>query len=244
VSRALRTRRTIARALLVASALAGHSAPAHTGDAWAQVALPDTAQAFQIGDELISNGQRMQLRGFVAAERPEEIAGRLLAQLGRPSTDDRIGAKRVLSGVQGGHYITIQLEPAGSGTRGLIAATQLESDAATAASARDAERWRARLPAGSEMLSQVSAADRGRLWRQVVVANRHSREINRSHVMALMRQEGLSLEYESPHSPTPGPGNLMLFRGARGEGMAVIRHAGAARTSVVLHLITPSQPLP
>ena len=67
----------------------------------------------------------MQVRGFVSPEPVAELAARFRASLGSPLVTSQHGGKTILGQARGGYYLTVQLETAGSGTRGLVAQTDV-----------------------------------------------------------------------------------------------------------------------
>ena len=101
-------------ALLAASAAAS---------GWPEVKLPPAVQRFDVGQHMTVNGLPMRVRGFLSPESPATLAAWFRASLGSPLVESRHNGKTILGRPQGAYYLTVQIEPAGSGTRGLVAHT-------------------------------------------------------------------------------------------------------------------------
>jgi hypothetical protein len=215
--------------------------------AWPQIALPKEASGFDIGGQVVVNGMPMRMRGFVSAARPEQLAGWFRQSLGKPLVEDKLAGKLVLGRLQDDFYLTVQLEPAGNGTRGLVAVTQLKAAYDNQADTQaGAERWLSRMPAGSRVISQMASKDGSRASRHIVIVNQTSEDLNRDRLTNLMREDGLTLEREVavadqtvPRLP-PGivAGKTLFFKGPNKEAMAVIYRDDTGRTAIVLNDIT------
>jgi hypothetical protein len=232
--------------LLVASALSVVAVvSAAQPSPWPAVALPRNAQVFDIGQQLDVNGMPMRIRGFLSMAEPAELAQWFRRQLGEPLVENTLAQTRVLGRLQGEHYLTVQLEPAGRGTRGLVAATHLKAGHDNhGASEAATERWLARLPAGSRLLSRVSADDGGRVSRQVLFRNGHDERLNAARLRSLLTEEGYAFEREiesaSDLAPPSGAvgGRALYFRSPGREAMATIYRDPSGDTVIVLNTIT------
>lgn len=209
-------------------------AAARAGAPWPAVPLPEDATRYDIGQQMTVNGMPLRMQGFLSPSTPEAVAAWLRHQ-GKPLVQDRIGAKLVLGRVEGEFYVTVQLEGAGSGTRGLVAVSHLKAGYEHYPAAREAaERLLQRLPAGSRLVSQMSSSDAGRLARYVVLANDQPVALNRDRLVALMREDGLQLQREA--RPAAGAdGTTLLFQAAGREANAIVSRGRDGVTTLVLH---------
>lgn len=230
----------VAGALLVVTVVSA-TEPSHRP----AVDLPHDAQVFDVGRQLDVNGMPMQIRGFLSTAEPAQLAQWFRRQLGEPLVENTLAQTRILGRLQGEHYLTVQLEPAGRGTRGLVAVTHLKTahdnrDVSEAAT----KRWLARLPAGSRLLSQVSADDDGRVSRHVLFRNAHDEALNAARLRSLLTEEGYAFEreIESASDPAPAPGaargRTLYFRSPGKEAMATVYRDPGGETVVVLNTVT------
>lgn len=230
--------RRLAATLCLAVAASPQAAP------WPAIAMPPGATRVDLGERVEVNGMPMNIRGFVTARPPTEVAQWFRRELGQPLVEDTLDQALILGRQQGDHYLTIRLEAAGRGTRGLVAVSALSAARdAHAANRAATERWTARLPAGSTLITQVSANDGGRVARQVVFLNAHSPTLNTQRLTTLLAADGLDFEREADAEPPPGSlrapgGRVLYFRGAGKEAMATLFRDPAGNTVVVLDTVT------
>ena len=159
----------IPSALLLLVSLLAFSAHA---ESWPSVPLPRGLNTFDIGQQVSVNGLPMHLRGFVSATDSRELAEAFRQSLGKPLVENLFGSKLVLGRLEAEHYLSVQIESAGSGSRGILAVTHLKAAYDNQATTRDnTQRWLTRLPAGSQLLSQMESQDAGKLSRHLVITN-------------------------------------------------------------------------
>jgi hypothetical protein len=237
----------LTRAFVVGVALALFGGCARAESVWPKVALPQDANTYSIGEQITVNGLPMRMQGFVSAAKPAQVAQWFRQSLGKPLVENTLASKLILGRAQGEHYISIQLEPIGRGTRGLVAVSHLnagyENRAATQAAS---ERLLSRLPSGSRLISQMASNDGGKLATYVLVSNTYNEDLNRDRVASMLREDGLTLEREAVVGDQAGRqqpgvkanGRTLFFKGAGKEAMAVISRDEAGQTMVVLNTIT------
>jgi hypothetical protein len=202
---------------------------------WPEVALPPGLQTVDVGRQMTVDGMPMRVRGFLSPEPADRLAALFRASLGSPLVESRHGAKTILGRAQGNNYLTVQIEPAGSGARGLIALTDVAGMIAGAADKR-AERaqWQARLPAGMRIMRLLHAHDAGRASQHLVLESPQALAASRDALTTLLRQDGY----------TPGrivassapPGEVLYFQGPGRDAMAVLTRNGDGATGIVLSI--------
>ena len=212
---------------------------------WPSISLPKEVQSFSIGEQITVNGYPMRMRGFVSALKPEQLAALFRQSLGSPLVENTMAKKLILGRSQGEYYLTVQLEPAGSGSRGVASVTDLKAASENRAAVEEnTERWLSRLPSGSQLLSQMTSEDAGKLSTYLLVINTQSEALNYERLKSLMRKDGLELEHEA--SPTDKSsatrfqeapnGKTMIFKGAGKEAIATISRDGNGKTAIVLNI--------
>jgi hypothetical protein len=202
---------------------------------WPQIALPADARPFEIAAQASVNGLPMQLRGFVSATGPDQLLSWFRQRLGQPLVENVLGSKHVLGRLQGAHYITLQLEPAGRGTRGLIAVTALAGAyAERAVTEIDTARLLSGFPPDSRLLNRIVSSDAGKVSTYVVLTNGQDEELNLQRVKEVMRAGGLALERESD---TRVPGRTAFFKGRNREAVAIVYRDGAGQSAIVMNQV-------
>jgi hypothetical protein len=238
----------IRRNFMMGAALIALARLSFSQEPWPTVAFPDYVRAFNLGSGAITvNGMPMRMQGFVSAGGREQLVRWFRRSLGDPVVENQIGNKLILGKAKEEYFITVQLEPAERGTRGLVAVTHLKAARDNRIETKDSvDRMLARLPAGSQLLSQMVSQDGGKTARHLVIANNHSESLNRDRVSALMQEDGLSPErHPSPGNGTAvdipgetGNSKTLFFKGLNKEAVAVITRGEAGRTTIVLNTIT------
>lgn len=222
--------------VLLFTLLAGLAMHAAHAAQWREVRLPPGAQGFSLGESLFANGVPMQVQGFLSRQPAPQVLAWFRASLGMPLVENQVGASTVLGRAQGSHYLTVQVEPAGTGSRGLIAQADLQAMAA----GREVEhslqaRWLSRLPSGMRLHSLTRGHDGGRHYQHLVLESPHSPSLSSDAINGLMRQDGYALEREV-RAVAP-PSRTLHFRGAAQEATAVILSRPDGSSAIVLNTI-------
>ena len=235
----------IARVALCISAMAS-PAVALAATQWPSLQLPASLHTFSMGSQIMLNGLPLQMVGFVSDLPPLKIVEQFRGTLGQPLVENTIGQKIVLGRMEPGKfYVTVQVEAAPSGSRGVVAITDL----AELAQSRDARissrvRWIDRLPSGSTIASQMTSAERGKSTLHLVYTNAHTVQANRDALARMMTADGYRIERQtdsiSQHRddriPPGTDGDTIYFTGSGKDGIAVIAKRGT-NTSIVLNTV-------
>lgn len=202
---------------------------------WPEVALPPGVQTFDVGQQMEINGLPMRVRGFLSPDPAAWLIDWFRASLGKPLVESRRGASTILGRVEGGYYLTVQIDPAGRGARGLVALSDVPAMLSSHGAARMQDaRWQARLPAGMRVLSRVSAPDDGRLSEHLVLESVEPLAACRQALTRLFQQDG--------YTPgrvvlNPMPESATLYFQAPGrEAMAVLTRSDERQTIIVLSI--------
>ena len=247
--------KTMAYAALPLVAL---SVSAAAQGAWPVIALPQETKPFELGGQISVNGMPMRMQGFVSGADPGRLAAWFRQSLGQPLVESALGPKIILGRLQGEYYVTVQLEPAASGTRGLIGMTDLKAAHANERATQAARaRWLARLPSGSRLLSQMESDDAGKHGTHLVIVNQHGAQLNRDQLTSLMGDDGMALERAvgagelagalagapagAPWRAPPANGTTLFYKGGGKEAMAVISRDASGQTTIVLNTGTRSE---
>lgn len=215
--------------------------------AWPVLALPNGIEPFDMGGEMTINGVPLRMRGLLSPKTPAQVAALLRASLGQPLVEHAQGTKLVLGRGMGEFFATVQLEPAGAGTRGLIAITRLGTAVKQRNGLKEAgQRTLSRFPSGSRLLSRTNSDDGKRLGEFLALSNTHGPELNVEHVKSMLAAQGYTLERASAQggidnavSSHSGRGaTTLLFKRMDGEAMAVIYRAAGGATAIVLNTTT------
>lgn len=226
----------------------------HTTHAWAQdwpaMPLPKGVQTFDIAQQITINGLPMRIRGFLSPLKPQRIAQEMRESWGAPVVESTLGKQLILGQLRGDYYHSVQLEAAGTGTRGVLAATHLKAafDAKDQTKI-DSEKWLSRLPSGSRLVSRMVSKDGSRYSSHLVIENSYSESQNSDAIKKLLSEDGFSLQHEKSLAATSSPklpantesAKTFYFKGAGKEAMATQLHSYTGLTTVVLNIITDTQ---
>jgi hypothetical protein len=217
---------------------------AASDEAWPQVPVPRQVETFDVGQEVGVNGTRARIRGFVSTATPSELAAAFRQLLGQPLMADRRGNKLILGRGAGRYYVTVQLDPLGSGTRGIIAVTKPPVDREDPADVVAARRLLSALPPGSTLASHTSSVDGGAHADHDAIVNAHSIGINSEYVQRMLRADGFVLERESVPSQAVRTGlhiapdaRTLFFKRAGAEAIAVLFSNDRGKSIIVLNRV-------
>lgn len=130
----------------------------------------------------------------------------------------------------------MQVEPAGSGSRGLIVQTDLPAMVAGREEERSLQaRWLSRLPSGVRLQSLTRGQDAGRHYQYLVLESPDSPSLTRNAISHLMQQDGYVLEREV--QTIAPPSRTLYFRSAAREATAVVLAHADGSSAVVLNTI-------
>jgi len=223
----------------------------HTAQAWAQdwpaMPLPKGVRAFDIGQQITINGLPMRIRGFLSPLKPERVAQEVRESWGAPVVENTLGKQLILGQLRGDYYHSVQLEAAGTGTRGVLAATHLKA----AYEAKDqtkieSEKWLSRLPYGSRIVSRMVSKDGSRHSSHLVIENSHSENQNSEAIKKLLFEDGFSLQHEKSLTATSSPkfpantesAKTLYFKAAGKEAIATQLRNYNGMTTIVFNIIT------
>lgn len=220
-------------------------APARALERWPTIPLPEESTAFPIDDVVVANGLPMKLSAFSSRTSPEKVRDWYYRRLEAPLVENRLGKKIILGQARGEYYVTVQLEPTVSGSRGIISVSNLkaayEQQAQTQALHRE---WLQKLPSGSRILGETSSENPRQRSRQLVFVNRQGIAANRDALQSALRDEGLAFERETSIEDAPRrygdrlpeEARTLYFKGSSGEAMATIS-SDRGETVIVLNTI-------
>jgi len=211
---------------------------------WPHVRIPPQVETFDVGQETIVDGAPVRMRGFVSTATPAALATSFRQVLGKPLMEDRRGNTLMLGRREGQFYMTVQLDPVGSGTRGTIAVTRPPVDKEDADVAR---RLLPALPPGSTLASHTTSIDGDIRADHDAIVNSHSIGVNNEYVQRLLRAEGFILERD--FTPPRGAGQgarsrvtasarTLFFKGPNAEAIAVLSSDSVGRSVIVLNRVT------
>jgi hypothetical protein len=215
--------------------------------AWPEVDLPPDVQAYSISPRMTVDDTPTELNGFDSTRRPAELAGWFRTHLPQPVLEDRLGDKLILGHPSGAYYITITLEQAGEGTRGVVSVMDLQGAwRLRAAGGTITQHLLAGFPSGTKVVRSMSSTENARSATFVALVNRYDEQVNREHLVELLLADGLRLESEAQADPATvaelpdgmAVGSTLFFKGRGKEAIAVITRGADGQATVVLNTIT------
>lgn len=215
-----------------------------TAEAWPVISLPESVQAFEIGDKVSVQGVPVRMVGFVSNLPMTEVARVMRDRLGTPLVENRVAHQLILGRAQGAFYISVQIEPAGTGSRGIVATSDLRSAQDQQQRAEQAQRrWLSRLPAGTRLIGQTQSIDGETSSYQWIFANSSPNELNAERLTAALSQDGLRLKHDSTTAGerSRSPGRVLVFQGEGKESMATLHRDVSGESILVLNFVVTSE---
>lgn len=207
---------------------------------WPSITIPGGVTTFDMGEQMTSNGLPTQVRGLLSKATPAQLASRFRASLGQPIAEDTLASKLILGKALGEYYVTVQIEPAGAGARGLIAVSKLSAALAQLPETHQAEaNFKSKFLPGSKLLSRIDTIDGGKRASLLVFSNGHAPDLNIAHLKKVLRGDGFALERaDTTAAPAAGPlhGTTLFFKGRDEEAVAVVYRAMDG-TAIVLNTV-------
>jgi hypothetical protein len=212
---------------------------------WPDLKLPWSLQLFSAGQNVVMNGLPMRMHGFVSTQSPAALSRSVEDSLGKPLVVNRLGQQIILGRAQGSHYISIQIEPASSGSRGVVAVSDLQ----TALSNKDVTTqeksyWVQKLPAGTTLSSHIKSLDGLKQSHQLIYSNALDEGFNRDRLKVILQADGLAFERETlvdeqayKKTATALQGRVLFFKGTGKEAMATIHRQADGQTITVLNIV-------
>lgn len=153
--------------------------------------------------------------------------------LGQPIVETRVAAWTVLARKQDQQLHVVRLRETGDGR---VEGTLSESDLSVAVAAQD-QRLGLRLPAGSQLSTDVEMHDAGRSARFLAWHSEQSSAHNQAHLQAELEARGYRLERRLPLAEPTLRGSSLWFAAEAREAVATVVEHGAGVT-VTLNLVT------
>lgn len=207
---------------------------------WPLISIPDNVSTFPIGQQLTANGVPMRLQGLSSNDNQARVAARFRLSLGTPLVENAGATGLVLGRAQDGYYLTVNLQAAGSGTRGWIAVSQLAGTAAT--QARAAADILSSFPAGSRLVSQTSSVDAGKKASHILITNAFDTALNVEHIKTMMRRDGMRLEREKESNiDRQDGGRFLFFKNRDQEATAGVYRSSTGQSLIIVNTRAPEE---
>jgi hypothetical protein len=229
---------------LAALALPGLVLAAGDETPWPHVRVPQQVETFDIGHETVVNGTPVRMRGFMSGASPAVLAASFRQVLSKPLVEDRRGETLVLGRGDGRYYVTVQLVPFGSGTRGFIAVTRPPVNQEAPGDMVAVRRLLSALPPGSTLASHTSSIDGETRAEHDAIVNDHSIGLNSDYVKRMLHADGFILERESGPSPAmhsrahvAADARTLFFKRPGAEATAVLFSSEKGQSVIVLNRV-------
>lgn len=192
------------------------------------------------GARLTPAAERIRIKGVPTRIRQFEVEASLAsarafyrAALGQPIVETRVAAWTVLARKQDQQLHVVRLRDSGDGR---VEGTLSESDLSVAVAAQD-QPLGLRLPAGSQLSTDVEMHDEGRSARFLAWHSEQSSAHNQAHLQAELEARGYRLERRLPLAEPTLRGSSLWFAAEAREAVATVVEHGAGVT-VTLNLVT------
>lgn len=245
--------RSLMRATLATALLCSANIQAEPGVAWPEPVIPQGVETFNTGGQIDVNGMPLRMRGLLSTLPPARVAALFRTSLGAPLTENTQGAKLVLGRLHGAFYVTVQLEQAGAGTRGVLAVSRLSTPIEQRAAIDETgRRIVSRFPVNSRLVSRTSSADGKQRDEFLVLTNAHGVELNVEHIKRMLGRDGYTLVRENAPTvadttagfETRHNGTTLLFKRTNGEASAVVFRGAGGNTAIAFNTVTTMEARP
>jgi hypothetical protein len=213
---------------------------------WPDLKLPQSLQLFSAGQNVVMNGLPMRMHGFVSTQSPAALSRSVEESLGKPLVVNKLGQQIILGRAQGSHYISIQIEPASGGSRGVVAVSDLQTALSNKdVTAQEKSYWVQQLPAGTTLSSHIKSLDGVKQSQQLIYSNSLDESFNRDRLKAILKADGLAFERETlvdeqayKKTATAIQGRVLFFKGTNKEAMATLHRQADGLSTIVLNIVT------
>lgn len=210
---------------LLMTSVAAHASP------WPRVNPPPDARVETIGEQIRLNGIPMHMARIRARSATAEMLDHYREALGKPVAHAQVADTHVLSQRRGNHFITVSINATDDGlSEALLSIADMQ------AARQAADRPLAfRLPAGSEILSDLESVDGPISARQLVLENAHTLRTNLEQLSRSLADRGLTPD--GPPLTDVDTAIVQGFHGPFGEArLVLVRHDGSTRAVLTLRL--------
>lgn len=199
--------------LAAAMLLASPGAWAGAVEDWPPAPAPETSTLTVVAEDMRFNGVDMRSYELLSEEPRERVAAyyrRLWAgRDGEPAfSEDKLGPWLILGHEQDGYFLSVQLEIAGRGSRGLVGITRLPRPGTLPHYGEEFPK-----PAGTTVLNDIHSTDAGKRGRTLVLENRMSVDANLEFYQRHYRRQGWIAQELPP--PSGGVAALMMHKNSR-----------------------------
>ncbi len=202
---------------------------AAAADPWPELVHPQDARIDPIGEQIRLNGVPMRLTRVLSAAQTKAVVAHYRQVLGARVAYAHTGHTHVLTQARGDFFITVTIAPQPNGDTEALTSIA-DSRAALEASSRPLGF---KLPAGSELLSDMESVDGQLASRQLVLINAHGLHLNLSQLSTSLAARGL--HPAGPPLADSATALVQTFGGASGEAQLVLlRGDGATRAVLTL----------
>ncbi|MBB1061989.1 hypothetical protein [Marilutibacter spongiae] len=197
--------------------------------AWPDVPLPEGSKGQMVSEHMKYNGLDMQSSRFASTEAVEDVIAFYRAKWPERTVVDQAEGKTLIGHMEGEHYVTIEIESDGAGSRGTIGILKSPAEGQTPNLGEGFYR-----PAGTDVVSDIIYLDTPGKTRTLVLQNRMSPYVNQQSYNQRMRAEGWKSVGSAPCRPSSLE-CVARFEGAGGKKMSMTmsRGEGAVTSTVV-----------
>lgn len=208
------------------------AAPAAT---WPVIEAPPGAHVEWVAENMHVNGLPMRVRRFTTAMSVEQVMAFYLQRWRGtpPPVENRVGDWRVIGRQAGDFYLTVQTRTAAGGeTEGFLGVSKLPA-------APDTPKLDTRFPRldGTEVLSDVSSRDDGRLGKTLVLHNTYSVQSNASFYEGALPNQGW--KRNAAFGGAERDRRVLYFQRRDESAALVIAPHPEGGTAIVVNIVSP-----
>jgi hypothetical protein len=201
-----------------------------SASAWPDPQLPDGTHAAAVASHMIYNGADMRDQVFASSQSAADIVKFYRQLWGKQSVLDQVGGWQVVGHREGDFYITVQVRPDGSGSRGDIGITRLPT-----------EKIKVQLGAGvphpsnTTVFNDIMYPDDRTPARTLAMSNSLSVQQNASYYREHLAATGW--KPADTHTCNSGASSCVMSYEQGNRKMLVVLTANATRSQIVINLM-------
>lgn len=198
--------------------------------AWPEVKLPDGMRAAEVSSHMIYNGTDMRGQVFTSSQSAADVVKFYRELWGRQSVLDQIPGWQVVGHREGDYYITVQVKPDGSGSRGDIGIVRIPAENTKVELGQGVPH-----PSNTTIFNDIIYPDDNTPARTLAMINNLSVQQNASYYREHLAATGW--KQADTHTCTYGASSCVMSYERGNRKMMVALTADAAHSEIVINLM-------
>jgi hypothetical protein len=198
--------------------------------AWPDLKLPDGAHAAEVASHMIYNGTDMRGQVFTSSQSAGDVVKFYRNLWGRQSVLNQIPGWQIVGHREGDFYLTVQVRPDGSGSRGDIGIVRIPTQRSTVELGSGVPH-----PSNTTVFNDILYPDDRTPARTLAMTNKLSVQQNANYYREHLAETGW--KPADPHGCAPGASSCVMNYEQGSRKMMVALTANASHSQIVINLM-------